>query len=82
MIRLPDFIPPRLLRTSEAAHFLSVSDRALEKHRTRGTGPVYHKIGGRVVYAVADLMAWLESAARRSSRPQGIMPPARPGEER
>lgn len=48
---------PRYLRTSEAARYLSLSPRTLEKHRTYGTGPAYRKIGGRVIYAVADLKA-------------------------
>ena len=48
-------LPPRYLRTAEAARFLSLSGRTLEKHRTYGTGPAYRKIGGRVVYALDDL---------------------------
>ena len=44
-------LPPRFLRTSEAAQFLGLSGRTLEKHRTYGTGPAYRKLGGRVVYA-------------------------------
>ena len=31
-------LPPRYLRTKEAAQFLSLSARTLEKHRTYGTG--------------------------------------------
>jgi len=61
MILMPDpmaGLPPRLLRTPDAARFLGISIRTLEKHRTYGTGPVYRKIGGRVVYAVEDLQAW------------------------
>jgi len=42
-------LPLRYLRTPEAARFLSLSGRTLEKHRTYGTGPAYRKIGGRVV---------------------------------
>lgn len=42
-------LPPRYLRTPEAALFLSVCGRTLEKHRTYGTGPAYRKLGGRVV---------------------------------
>ena len=45
-------IPPRFLRTPEAARFLGLSGRTLEKHRTYGTGPAYRKLGGRVVYAL------------------------------
>lgn len=53
-------LPPRFLRTKEAAEFLSLSARTLEKHRTYGTGPNYRKLRGRVVYAIDDLQAWTE----------------------
>ena len=58
---------PRYLRTKEAARFLSLSARTLEKHRTYGTGPLYRKIGGRVVYAIADLQAWADSGLKTST---------------
>lgn len=51
-------LPPRYLRTQEAARFLGLSERTLEKHRTYGTGPIYRKLGGRVVYSVEDLQSW------------------------
>lgn len=57
----------RHLRTIEAARYLGLSDRTLEKHRSYGTGPIYRKIGGRVVYTLDDLQAWSERAARRST---------------
>jgi len=60
-------LPPRYLRTPEAARFLSLSGRTLEKHRTYGTGPAYRKIGGRVVYTIDDLQAWSERGARTST---------------
>ncbi|WP_265519244.1 helix-turn-helix transcriptional regulator [Nitratireductor luteus] len=73
-------LPPRLLRTPEAARFLGISIRTLEKHRTYGTGPTYRKIGGRVVYAVEDLQAWTASGARKSTtdKDAGRVFPARP----
>ena len=43
-------LPPRYLRTPEAARFVGLSIRTLEKHRIYGTGPRYSKLGGRVVY--------------------------------
>ncbi len=55
-------LPPRYLRTKEAAEFLSLSARTLEKHRTYGTGPAYRKLGGRVVYSVGDLESWARAA--------------------
>lgn len=64
--------PPRLLRTPEAARFLGLSGRTLEKHRTYGTGPTYKKIGGRVVYALADLQAWADRGTKASTSDPGV----------
>lgn len=50
----------QLLKTREAAELLALSSRTLEKHRTYGTGPVYRKLGGRVVYDVVDLRTWVD----------------------
>ena len=65
-------LPPRFLRTPEAARFLSLSGRTLEKHRTFGTGPKYRKIGGRVVYALEDLKAWADLGAKTSTSDPGV----------
>ncbi|WP_316195267.1 MULTISPECIES: helix-turn-helix domain-containing protein [unclassified Bradyrhizobium] len=62
---------PRYLRTSEAARYLSLSPRTLEKHRIYGTGPAYRKIGGRVIYAIADLKAWADVGTRTSTSDPG-----------
>ncbi|QFR34641.1 AlpA family transcriptional regulator [Ancylobacter sp. TS-1] len=71
-------LPPRYLRTKEAAAFLSLSPRTLEKHRTYGTGPAYRKLGGRVVYSIDDLQAWTERGAVTStSDPRGTVLPAK-----
>jgi len=64
-------LPPRYLRTPEAARFLSLSDRTLEKHRTYGTGPAYRKLGGRVVYALEDLQAWADRGTKTSTSDPG-----------
>lgn len=71
--------PPRHLRTPEAARFLGLSDRTLEKHRSYGTGPVYRKIGGRVVYTLEDLQAWAQRGERRSTSDTDVdvIPPAK-----
>jgi plasmid replication initiation protein len=65
-------LPPRFRRTPEAARFLSLSGRTLEKHRIYGTGPKYRKIGGRVVYALDDLQAWANLAAKNSTSDPGV----------
>jgi len=53
------------LTTVEAASYVYLSHRTLEKMRTTGDGPVYHKHGRYVRYRIADLDAW--STARRTS---------------
>lgn len=63
--------PPRYLRTPEAARFLGLSGRTLEKHRTYGTGPTYRKIGGRVIYALEDLQAWAGRGSKTSTSDPG-----------
>ena len=65
-------LPPRFLRTPEAARFLGLSGRTLEKHRTYGTGPKYRKIGGRVVYTLDDLKAWADIGAKISTSDPGV----------
>ena len=66
--RMPDIIKDtRYLRTKEAAFYVSLSARTLEKHRTYGTGPGYRKIGGRVVYTLEELRAWCDLGACTST---------------
>jgi predicted DNA-binding transcriptional regulator AlpA len=64
-------LPPRFLRTPEAARFLGLSARTLEKHRTYGTGPTYYKLGGRVVYALDELKLWTARGTRQSTSDPG-----------
>jgi hypothetical protein len=59
------------VRTHEAAAFLGLSGRTLEKHRCTGTGPVFRKLGGRVVYAIEDLEAWAAERSRKSTSDSG-----------
>ena len=71
MSRPPVTLPPRYLRTPEAARFLGLSGRTLEKHRYFGSGPAYRRIGGRVVYAVDDLRAWADLGTKYSTSDPG-----------
>jgi len=72
-------VAQRYLRTPDAAVLLGLSARTLEKHRCYGTGPVFHKLGGRVVYAVEDLQAWVQRGLMTStSDPHGSVLPAKP----
>lgn len=54
----------RRLRTPDAAQYLGVGESTLEKWRCTGEGPVFERVGNRiVVYSVAALESFL--AARR-----------------
>ena len=78
---MPDVIKDtRYLRTKEAAHYVGLSARTLEKHRTYGTGPRYAKLGGRVVYQLDDLQAWVARGAKSSTSDvsgNGVLPAKR-----
>jgi hypothetical protein len=51
------------LTNDEAAVYLKLSPRTLEKQRVIGGGPRFRKFGRRVVYAVTDLEAWAGARA-------------------
>lgn len=59
-------MPPTSINLSndEAAEYLRISPRTLEKLRTKREGPAYHKIGRRVVYALADLQEFVAKHRR------------------
>ncbi|MCJ2130891.1 helix-turn-helix transcriptional regulator [Methylobacterium sp. E-045] len=52
---------------AEAATLLRISERSLERHRVQGTGPRYASLGRRIVYARADLLAWVQACSRCST---------------
>ena len=52
--------PPRYLTNDEAADYLRLSPRTLEKQRVIGGGPRFRKFGRRVMYAVTDLDTWAD----------------------
>lgn len=64
-MRLPT--EPRYLHTVDAATWLGLSPRTLEKYRCLGGGPIFHKFGGRVMYALPDLQKWIDQSACRST---------------
>ena len=63
--------PSGYLTTVEAADFVRLSPRTLERLRVDGTGPKFIKAGrgkrARVLYRVADLKEWLESDVYQST---------------
>ena len=57
------------LAQDEAAQFLHLSARTLERFRVDGTGPAYLKVGRRVIYSRTDLVEWAQ--AHRQERTDG-----------
>ncbi len=54
------------LNTREAAAWLGLSPRTLDRYRVSGEGPHFHRFGYRVRYLLTDMEAWA-SARRRVS---------------
>jgi len=48
-----------LLTQAEAADYLRLSERTLERWRVTGSGPAFCKLGRRVLYRAADLDEWI-----------------------
>ncbi len=49
------------LTTKEAATFLRLTTRSLDRFRAAREGPAYCRIGNRVYYVRADLLTWVWS---------------------
>lgn len=55
------------LSNAEAAVFLKLSPRTLEKMRVIGGGPRFRKFGRRVLYKLNDLEQWADGRACEST---------------
>jgi len=64
---------PLLLTTAEAAERLGVSASYMNKLRLVGGGPAFVKMGARVAYDPADLVAWLDGQKRHSTSEYGAV---------
>jgi predicted DNA-binding transcriptional regulator AlpA len=58
---------PKVLTASTAALFVGLSESTLAKLRLNGNGPIYCKLGRRVVYRPSDLEQWLQSRTTRDT---------------
>ena len=56
------------LNTPQAAHYLGISARLLEKMRARGEGPPYRRHSRFIQYHVDDLIAWSESTGSKGEQ--------------
>jgi predicted site-specific integrase-resolvase len=59
----------RRLKDSEACVILGVSKAVMKYWRYHGRGPVFHRVGGRVVYLESDLYTYIQ-AGRVDPAPQ------------
>jgi len=58
------------LRTRQAAAYLNIGYRTLEKLRSTGGGPPYRKVTGTVLYRMDELDQWVESRTYISTSDQ------------
>jgi excisionase family DNA binding protein len=56
-----------VLTAGEAARVVGLSKSTLAKLRLNGNGPIYCKLGRRVVYRQEDLEQWLQSRTARDT---------------
>lgn len=56
------------LNTAQAAHYLGLSTRLLERMRSRGEGPRYRRHCRFIRYHVDDLIAWSEGTRPERGR--------------
>lgn len=66
----------RYLTNDEAALFLKLSPRTLDKFRVQGGGPQFRKFGRRVIYALDDLETWANSRICESTSDENYFLPA------
>lgn len=68
-------VASKLLTTKEAATYLRLSPRSLERYRVEGGGPRYFKAGAGkrapVRYRIEDLEAWLSGVSYGSTSEYG-----------
>ena len=58
---------PKVIGTQTAARYVGLSESTLAKLRLNGNGPIYCKLGRRVMYRPSDLDQWLQSRTTRDT---------------
>jgi predicted DNA-binding transcriptional regulator AlpA len=73
---------PITLTAGEAAEVLGLAPSTLAKLRLSGNGPIYCKLGRRVVYRREDLEMWLQSrVAQDTSDAEARLPKSLTGQQ-
>ena len=66
---------PELMTRDDAADYLGITKDTLAQMASRGIGPQYAKLSGRVVrYRRADIDAWIESKLTNTAKPVSDRP--------
>ena len=58
---------PKVVTAKVAARLVGLSESTLAKLRLNGNGPIYCKLGRRVVYRPVDLEQWPQSRTARDT---------------
>lgn len=66
---------PVYLDTREAAAFLGLSPRTLDRYRVTGEGPEFFRFGTRIRYLKSDVAAWASIRRVRSTSDPGSFKP-------
>ena len=61
----------KVVNNSDAARHLGLSESTLNKLRLTGGGPIFIKLGRRILYDFKDLEDWLNRHRRTSTGDQG-----------
>ena len=56
-----------LVNTRTLAERLGLQAKTLLNWRVSGRGPVYRKLGGRVMYDLDDVQRWIDASKRTST---------------
>lgn len=62
---------PQLMTPAELAEFLKIDTERLYQMRSKGTGPMFVKIGRDVRYRWHDVRDWLDANAHRATSAEG-----------
>jgi DNA-binding transcriptional MerR regulator len=62
----------KVMTTQQVSKELGIPVGTLRYYRSTGAGPASFKLGGRVRYRRADVVAWVEEQERNSRRGEGV----------
>jgi hypothetical protein len=61
------FLDREIVSTNDLASYLKLKPNTLQKWRGNNQGPLFLKVGGKVLYRTSDIRKWLENSLRQNS---------------